>query len=83
MARMPDSKKDAFLSDVLSARAAAATGVTPKTTSERQKYWTHWCDLAADTGIDPFLPQGGIDPLERDLIASAYVARVRRGCFGR
>ena len=83
MARMPASKRDEFLGDVLSARAAAATGVTPKTTTERQKYWTHWCDLAASTKIDPFLPQGGIDPIERDIIASAFIARVRRGCFGR
>ena len=67
----------------MSAWTAASSGVTPRTTTERQKYWRHWASFARAAGTDPFLNPDTVHPLERDIITAAFAARVRSGRFGR
>jgi hypothetical protein len=66
----------------MSAWEAATDGVTPKTNAERKKYWRYWADYASTAGINPFLDKS-VPPMERDLIAGAFAARVRTGSYGR
>ena len=75
--------KPDFLRDTLSAWRAAANGVTTKTSRERTRYWRHWCAYAKSTNIDPYLNPNSVPPLERDIIAGAFAARVRTGEYGR
>ena len=69
-----------FLRDCVAAGQAAANGVVAKTNATRQKYWRHWTSFARSAGIDPFLDD--VPPLERDIVISAFAARVRSGRFG-
>jgi hypothetical protein len=65
----------------VSSRTAVTAGVVTKTTSDRKKYWKHWCQYASLFGLDPFLTH--TPALERDSIVCAYGARVRTGVYGR
>ena len=82
MSRMPSYEQPAFLRDCLSAWEAAANGVTAKTNPDRQKYWPHWKRYASTAQInlflDPYIP-----PLECDIFAGAFAARVRMENYGR
>ena len=75
--------KSDFLSDAMSAWGAAANGITAQTNAEHKKYWRHWVRYANSTGIDPFLNPTTVPPIERDIIAGAFAARVRTGRYGR
>ena len=83
MDRMSFDEKPGFLRDTLSAWGAATNGVTSKTSRERQKYWRHWCSYASAARIDPYLAPATVTPLERDIVAGAFAARVRSGRYGR
>ena len=83
MARMSLAKRPGFLRDTLSAWRAAANGVTAQTNAEHAKYWRHWSSYATAAGINPFLHPSTVSPLERDIIAGAFAARVRTGEYGR
>ena len=52
-----------------------------KTTRAREKYWLHWSRYAKSVGIDPLLEN--TDPLIRDIVLTAFAARVRTGHYGR
>ena len=69
-------------SNILLAWRAIASGVVAKTTQTREKYWNHWSSYASVCGIDPFLPDD-IPALERNIIVTAFAARVRTGSYGR
>ena len=60
---------------------SAANGVTPKTNTERQKYWNHWTNYKTATGINPFIDKS-VHPDEHDIIAGAFASRVRTGRYG-
>ena len=79
---MPRAARANFIRDSLSAWQAASFGVTARTNAEREKYWGHWHKYATEAGADPFLHPTHIPPLERDIIAGAFAARVRAGEFG-
>ena len=81
MDRIPSSHKTQFARDCLSAWRAATNGVVAKTTKDREKYWRHWCTYASMCKCDPFLRD--VPPIERDIIVSAFAARVRTGTYGR
>ena len=51
------------------------------TTRTREKYWKHWCSYTKSVNIDPLLST--TDPLIRDLVLTAFAARVRSGHYGR
>ena len=78
---MPCANRPGFLRDCLSTWGAATNGVTPKTHAAREKYWRHWSLYAATTGINQFLEKS-VPPMERDIIAGAFAARVRTGSYG-
>ena len=80
---MSIATRPGFLRDSLSAWGAAANGITAQTSAGRTKYWNHWCKYAAAAGIDPFLHPSSVSPLERDIVAGAFAARVRTGEYGR
>ena len=61
---------------------AAANGVTPKTNTERQKYWNHWKNYTTATGINPFLDKS-VPTDKCDIIAGTFAAHVRTGSYGR
>ena len=65
--------------DILTAWNTITTGVTPKTTSERQKYWRHWTDYCKDLQIDPTLQ--GCSKLQAIITSTAFGTRVRTGCY--
>ena len=51
-----------------------------KTHRAREKYWIHWSNYAKSVGIDPLLQE--TSPLIRDLVITAFAARVRTGYYG-
>ena len=57
---------------------AALSGVTPRTTTERQKHWRHWAVYDRSTGTDLFLDPATVSLLERDLITTAFAAYGRK-----
>ena len=67
-----------FLRDFLSLWEADTDGVTAKTRKENTKYRNHWANYASDVKMIPFL-DGSIPPLERDIVADVFTARVRTG----
>ena len=67
--------------DCITVWNAAASGVVAKTAQTRQKYWKNWAKYASLCGIDPFLLN--VPPLERDVVVTAFAARVRKGTYGR
>ena len=79
---MSSAERPVFLRDCLSTWEADVNGVTAKTNSDKQKYWLHWEQYASKTKIDPFLNKS-IPPLERDIVAGEFAARVRTGRYGR
>ena len=68
-------------SDCLAAWRAASTGVVAKTAQTRAKYWKYWSKYASICGVDPFLQD--TTPIERDIVVTAFAARVRTGYYGR
>ena len=48
----------------------------------RKKYWSLWGKYASLAGISPYLDKT-VPPIERDLVAGAFSARVRTGEYGR
>ena len=67
-------------SDILNAWNVIATGVTPKTTQERQKYWGHWSSYCNDLQIDPTLTN--CNRLQTIIATTAFGTRVRQGYYG-
>ena len=80
MDRVHPSQQIGVASDILLAWRAVAAGVTPTTTRNREKYWRHWRQYAALCKCDPFLTT--VPSLEREIIVSAFAARVRTGIYG-
>ena len=81
LAGIPLSTKVDFTCDVISAGDAINLGVVEKTTRAREKYWMHWSCYSKSVGIDPLLEH--TDPLIRDVVLTAFAARVRTGYYGR
>ena len=81
MGRIPLSTKVNFTRDVIAAGHAIDSGVVAQTTRTREKYWRHWCRYAAAIEINPLLQE--TDPLIRDVVLTAFAARVRTGHYGR
>ena len=69
-----------YASDVMSAWDAIANGVTAQTTTDRQKYWKHWCDYCRHIRVRPDLKQVSI--LQTIIATTAFGARVRSGHYG-
>jgi hypothetical protein len=81
MDRVPASEKTRIASDILSAWRAVTNGVVAKTAKDRHKYWNHWSKYASLCGVDPFLTK--VPEIERDIVLTAFAARVRTGAYGR
>ena len=81
MEGIPLSTKVDFTRDVISAGHAINLGVVEKTTRAREKYWMHWSCYSKSVGVDPLLEH--TDPLIRDVVITAFAARVRTGYYGR
>ena len=75
------STKIDFTRDVISPGHAIDLGVVEKTTRAREKYWTHWSCYSKNVSIDPLLER--TDPLIRDVVITAFAARVWSGYYGR
>jgi hypothetical protein len=65
----------------MSSWKAITNGVVAKTTSDRQKYWRHWCSYTALFRFDPFLSNAS--STDKDQIICAFGANVRTGAYGR
>ena len=65
----------------MSAWNAIGSGVTPGVLRNQARYWPHWAKYAATCGIDPFLQT--TPALERDIVVTAFAARVRTGVYGK
>ena len=57
------------------------SGVVAATAKSRIRYWNKWQSYASLFRIDPFLQN--VPPLERDIVVTAFAARVRSGHYGR
>ena len=57
------------------------SGVVAATAKSRIRYWNKWQSYASLFRIDPFLQN--VPPLERDIVVTAFAARVRSGYYGR
>ena len=80
MARIPLATKTDFARDVVSAGQAIDLGVVAKTTWTCEKYWSKWCRYATSIHVDLLLQS--TDPLIRDIVITAFAARVRTGYYG-
>ena len=80
LAGVPGPLRASLTSDVLRAWRNIELGVTPKTEADRQKYWKHWCNYAKAWGVDRFLEQE--TQFRRNIIVTAFAARVRTGFYG-
>ena len=76
-----DPSKAALTSDIVRAWRYIANGVTPATTSTREKYWRHWCTYCNEFKRHPFLRDA--TPIEQSVIITAFAGRVRTGFYGR
>jgi hypothetical protein len=65
----------------MSAWRAVTNGVVAKTAKDRSKYWKHWSQYASLCRVDPFL--NNVPAIERDIVLTAFAARVRTGAYGR
>jgi len=65
----------------MSAWDAIDNGVVAQTTRDRKKYWSHWSRYAAAFRCNEFLTD--VSPIERDIIVTAFAARVKSGFYGR
>ena len=65
----------------MSAWRAVTHGVVAKTARDRQKYWKHWEEYTSWCKIDPFLTN--VPELERNVVLTAFAARVRTASYGR
>ena len=81
MERVQDSDRVSVAGNILSSWKAITNGVVAKTTSDRQKYWRHWCRYTALFKYDPFLSTA--PPTDKDCIICAFGANVRTGVYGR
>ena len=80
MEGIPLSTKIDFTRDVISAGHAIDLGVVEKTARAGEKYWMHWSCYSKSVGIDPLLLEH-TDPLIRDVVITAFAARVRSGYY--
>jgi len=78
---IPFSTKIAFTRDVILAGEAIDTGVVASTSWTREKYWKAWCSYANSVNVDPLLAT--TEPIIRDMVLTAFAARVRQGYYGR
>ena len=69
-------------SDVLAAWEAIGHGIVAATTQQRQRYWTHWVRYTNLFGINRYLG-GCANNTEKNVVITAFAARVRTGYFGR
>jgi hypothetical protein len=81
LAAIPLAAKISFTRDVIAAGRAIDAGVVEATTRTREKYWRHWCRYTSSIEVDPLLRS--TDPLIRDVVITAFAARVRTGHYGR
>ena len=81
MERVPLTQKVDVQNNILSAWEAIDSGVVAATSSTRTRYWNKWVPFAGLFNIDPFLQN--VDPIERDIVVTAFAARVRSGALGR
>ena len=81
MGAIPLATKIDFTRDVVSAGEAIDLGVVAATTKAREKYWQKWCQYAKKVKVDPLLQS--THPLIRDLVLTAFAARVRTGFYGK
>ena len=81
MGRIPLTPKINFTRDVIAAGEAIDLGVVAATTQTREKYWQKWCLYAKSVKVDPLLQS--THPLIRDLVLTAFAARVRTGFYGK
>ena len=65
----------------MSAWRAVTNGIVAKTAKGHSKYWGHWAKYASICGTDPFLKN--VPAIERDIVLTAFAARVRSGIYGR
>ena len=81
MERVPIPFKTLVQSDILLVWQAIDSGVVVATSKSRIRYWNHWKSYSSQFQISPFLTD--VPPLERDIIVTAFAARVRTGYYGR
>ena len=81
MDRVPPKQKAHVARDILAAWRAIDDGVVAQTTQTRLRYWEAWETYAHTCGIDPMLQE--TSPVQRDVVVTAFAARVRTGHFGR
>ena len=81
MGRIPLAAKINFTRDVIAAGEAIDFGVVAATTKTREKYWQKWCTYAKSVKVDPLLQS--THPLIRDMVITAFAARVRTGYYGK
>jgi hypothetical protein len=77
---IPFSTKIAFTRDIILAGDAIDAGVVASTTWTREKYWKAWCSYANSVNINPLLTD--TIPIIRDMVLTAFAARVRQGYYG-
>lgn len=65
----------------MSAWEAIGDGVVDSTTQQRQRYWSKWIQYARIFRVSPYLDH--TTAIERNIIITAFAARVRSGFFGR
>ena len=80
MGAIPFSTKIAFTRDIILAGDAIDAGVVASTTWTREKYWKAWCSYANSVNINPLLTD--TIPIIRDMVLTAFAARVRQGYYG-
>ena len=81
MGAIPFSTKVAFTRDIILAGEAIDAGVVASTSWTREKYWKAWCSYANSVEVDPLLAT--TEPVIRDMVLTAFAARVRQGYYGR
>ena len=76
------AERPLFLRDCLSASQSASDCVTAQTNNMCKKYWVLWETYASTAVIIQYIDKT-VPPIERDLVAGAFAARVRTGEYGR
>ncbi len=61
-------------------RDAIDSGVVASTTWTSEKYWKTWCSYANTVNINTLLTD--TVPIIRDMVLTAFAARVRQGYYG-
>ena len=81
MDSIPFATKVDFTRDVIAAGHVIDAGVMAKTAQTCKKYWSAWHRYANALKVDPLLTR--TYPILRDVVLTAFAARVRHSFFGR